>query len=131
MLTPVVLCLALLEFFRQGIIVIAECEGLDWKVTDMSVMQRVWRELLVAYPVSFREFKFFHTGVCATLSAALLKKILPERIHCNFNLGCQFDGRLDTYYRIPNEDEADERVQSELECYLTLRYENEKSFTLD
>ena len=94
-------------------------------------MQRVWQELLVAYPVSFRELKFFHTGVCANLTAALLKQVLPERIHSKFNLGCQFEGRLDTYYRIPNEEQADQRVQSELECYLKLRYENERAFKLE
>ena len=94
-------------------------------------MQRVWREILVAYPVVFREFKFFHSGTFANMTAALLKKVLPERIYSKFNLGCQFEGRLDTYYRIPTEDEADERVHAEFECYLKQRYENEKAFTLE
>ena len=112
-------------------ILIAECEGLDWMKTDMRTMSRVWEEFLVAYPVIFRELKLFHTGVVANLTFSLLKKILPERIHSKYNLGCQFDGRLDTYYRIPTEEAADQRVQAEMECFLKMRYDNEKSFSLD
>jgi hypothetical protein len=72
----------------------------------------------------------FHTGVAANLMAALMKSFLPARIHTKFNLGCQFDGRLCEYYRIPTEEEADRRVQAELEGLLKLRYQNERTFKL-
>lgn len=115
---------------RQGVILIAECEGLEWKQVSMNTVRRVWQELIVAYPVSFRELKFFHTGVTANLTAALMKKFLPESIHNKFNLGCQFDGRLDAFYRIPTAEIADNRTQAEMETFLKLRYENERSFRL-
>lgn len=120
-----------LHSIRQGIVLIAECEGMDWMKTDMSTMSRVWEELLVAYPVGFRELKLFHTGTIANMTFALLKKILPARIHKKYNLGCQFEGRLDAYYRIPTPEAADARVQAELESNLKKRYENERTFRLE
>lgn len=116
---------------RQGVTIIAECEGLDWKFCDIGTIQRIWSEMLVMFPVQFRELKFFHSGVFANLTAALMKKFTPERIHGKINLGCQFDGRLNTYYRIPTDEAADSRLQAELETYLMLRFENERTFRLE
>jgi len=119
-----------LSIYRQGTVIIAECEGMDWKTIDIKSVRRVWEELLVPFPIDFRELKFFHTGLFANLTVGLMKQFLPERIHSRFNLGCQFEQRLDTFYRVPNDDVADQRIQSELECYLKLRYENERAFRL-
>ena len=115
---------------REGVILIAECEGLDWKKCSPNTLERMWQELIVAYPVKFREMKMFHTGVAANLTVALMKGYLPERIGSKFNLGCQFNGRLDSFYRVPTAEAADNRVQSEFEGFLRKRYENEHSFQL-
>jgi hypothetical protein len=109
---------------------ISEWEGVEWTKLDPNTVRRVWQELISAYPVNFRELKMFHMGVAANLMAGLMKSFLPARIHTKFNLGCQFDGRLSTYYRVPTEEEADRRVQAELEGLLKLRYENESTFRL-
>ena len=109
---------------------ISEWEGVDWTRLDPNTVRRVWQELISAYPVCFRELKMFHTGVAANLMAGLMKSFLPARIHSKFNLGCQFEERLSSFYRIPTEEEADRRVQTELECLLRARYENECTFRL-
>ena len=109
---------------------IAECMDFDWKKLDIRTLQRFWEELLNVYPVHFREIKYFHTGLAANLAAALTKRFLSRETSRVFNLGCQFEGRLDTYYMIPTPEIANERIIGEMECFLRIRFDNERNFKL-
>jgi hypothetical protein len=120
------------DFFaiRQGIVFVMECEGYDWKNCGMNTIERVWVELLSAYPAIFRQIKYFHTGVFANLTASLMKRFLPESIHSKFQLGCRFEGRLDTFYLVPSLESANDRIVERVQICLRRRLENDSNFSL-
>jgi hypothetical protein len=115
---------------RKGIVFVVECEGFDWKKCDVKTSERGWTELLTVYPTIFRQLKYFHTGVFANLSASLMKHFLPEHIRNKIQVGCEYEGRLDTLYLVPSLEAANNRILERLQICLKNRYENEKRFRL-
>lgn len=115
---------------RKGVVFVIECEGYDWKNCDLNTIERTWVEILGVYPVIFRQIKYFHTGMFANMAAALMKRFLPEAIHTKIQLGCRFEGRLDTFYLIPSPEAANERILERMQICLRRRYENEQGFSL-
>lgn len=119
------------ESIRSGVVVMAECEGYNWtKNIDVKTYQRFWSEIGVALPVKFRLHKHFHCGVFINLLFSLTKKFLPSEITSKFDMGCQFDGRLDEIYLIPTVAAANQRLLNNMGEALERRYSNMKSYSL-
>lgn len=115
---------------RQGTFYVIECDGYDWKNLTMSTRRRLWTESLAVYPYRIQQIKYFHTGIYANMAAALMKRFLPVEVYSNIAVGCQFAGRLDTFYAVPTRELANERFLRRTETCLIARYENIRDFRL-
>ncbi|CAB9511535.1 expressed unknown protein [Seminavis robusta] len=115
---------------RRGIIVLAECDGMDWtKKPDFKLIHNVFSQLLSCYPFT-GECRLFHTGVAFNVLAAMLRRFLPKDLRRQFQTGFVFEGRLDTFYLTPDVQTANRRLLARLEEALTRRFENERVFRL-
>lgn len=115
---------------RQGTCYVIECDGYDWKNLTMSTRRRLWTESLAVYPYRIQQIKYFHTGIYANMAAALMKRFLPVEVYSKIAVGCQFAGRLDTFYAVPTRELANDRFLRRTETCLLARYENIKNFRL-
>jgi hypothetical protein len=123
------------DFFaiRQGFYCVMECEGYHWKNFDVGAEynKRIWEEILIPYPIIFRQMKFFNGGVMASLVVGLLKKLAPKRITDKIEMSNEFGIRLDQAFCQPNLEAANQRFLSRVESCLRLRAHNERTFRLD
>ncbi|CAB9511534.1 expressed unknown protein [Seminavis robusta] len=116
---------------RRGCIAMVECEGMDWtKKQDFKLIQAMLRQLLTVYPF-IGEFRGFHTGTVFNVLASILRRILPSEFKEKFRTGYRFDGRLDSFYLMPDVPTANRRLVSRLCETLKRRYDNEQTFSLD
>ncbi|CAB9502226.1 unknown protein [Seminavis robusta] len=83
---------------RKGIYFVLETMGYDWHNLTMKTRRKLWTECGSHYPYNVWQVKYFHMGLFASLAASLIKKFLPEEISNKVQVGCQFEGRLDTVY---------------------------------
>ncbi|CAB9516313.1 expressed unknown protein [Seminavis robusta] len=115
---------------RRGCISMAECEGMDWtKKQDFKLIQAMISQLLTVYPF-IGEFRGFHTGTVFNVLASILRRILPSDFKDTFRTGYRFEGRLDSFYLIPDVPTANRRLISRLCETLKRRYDNEQNFFL-
>ncbi|CAB9528152.1 expressed unknown protein [Seminavis robusta] len=115
---------------RQGCVFVGECDGYDWTVMNVDVVRRLWDEVFAVYPMKICELKCFNSGVVANLLLSMLKPFFPKDLQRKINLGCQFEGRLDTFYAVPTWEVAAERTLEEISSFLQRRYTNEAQFVL-
>jgi len=120
------------DFFaiRQGCVFIGECEGYNRKMVHLTGLRKFWEEVFGIYPMRIREVKCFHSGVVANLLLSMIKPFFPKYLRKRINLGCQFPGRLDTYYSIPTREIAVQKTLADIESFLWRRYANERDFVL-
>lgn len=121
------------EAIRNGVTVMADCEGYDWKNKDMVNMgvMRLLSEIDSLYPVHVKKMKFFHTGMFANLCFAMTKKLMPPHMIKRVDVGCQWKGRLKEMFLLPNLETANRKNLSRIDEALRRRAVNEASFTLD
>ncbi|CAB9507575.1 unknown protein [Seminavis robusta] len=116
---------------RKGSVFIAECEGYSWtKHMDISMFQRVWLEVVWAYPVRYHAVKAYNTGVMFNVFWSTLKKLLPAKSVGKYEAGYQFEGRLDSIFMVPTVEAANQTLLHNLDLILQRRYDLEKSFSL-
>lgn len=115
---------------RQGCVFIGECDGYDWTMVNVDCVRRLWDEVFSVYPIKIGELKCFHSGVVANILLSMLKPFFPRDLQHRINLGCQFEGRLDTYYAVPTWEAAAQKTLKEIESFLCRRYYNESQFVL-
>lgn len=115
---------------RQGVIVMIECEGYNWSMKgDWKILQRFFSEVLQYYPMR-GQLRHFHNGLVFNIMASMLKPLLPEQMKDSFQVGCQFDGRLDEVFLVPTMEAASQRILERLGQALGRRYQNEHAFKL-
>jgi hypothetical protein len=126
------------ESIRQGSIKMFECEGYDWRSSEMlnmACMEKLGSELLASYPAHFRALKHYHTNNFVNMALSMMKRILPEHIYEYFILDCRVvdDGSvgLPDHYCEFGLEESDELLLAELEDALRTRYDNDSAFVLD
>lgn len=119
------------EAIRKGAVLVAECEGYDWKADmDFKSLKRVWTEIATVYPVTIAKVKYFNSGTTMNLVASMLRPFLPKPLRERIEFGCKFDQRLDQVYLTPSLEEATARMLIRIEETLHRRYENERNFRL-
>ena len=117
---------------RNGCILIAECDGFDWREhMDFNTAKRILTELTYCYPFTFQKCKYFHTGVFMNLMNSLKRRFMPRRIMEKMDTACQFDGRLSDIYLVPDAETACRKVKANFQEVLQLRYQNAENFRLD
>jgi hypothetical protein len=99
------------------------------KKQDFKVIQNLFSQLLRFYPCS-AEVRHYHTGVAYNVFVSMLRACLPEKNRNSLVTGCTFDGRLDTFYLVPDVATANQRFLARLKETLRCRYLNEKVFSL-
>lgn len=103
---------------------------MDWtRKRDFKLIKNHFSQLLSVYPFC-GELKHYHTGVAYNLLVSMLRPLLPERLRKSLTTGMFFDGRLDTYYLVPDVATATQRILARLTETLRRRCENEKAFSL-
>ena len=115
---------------RQGCVFVGECEGYDWRLVNLDVLRRLWEEVFSEYPIKIKELKCFHSGMVANVFVSMLKPFFPRYLQDRINLGCEFTGRLDTFYAVPDWETASRKTLREIESFLIRRYTNEQRFVL-
>ncbi|CAB9511533.1 expressed unknown protein [Seminavis robusta] len=116
---------------RRGCIAVVECEGMDWtKKQDFKLLQAMFSQLLTVYPFT-GEFRGFHTGTIFNIMASTLRRILPRHLKSMVQTGHTCEGRLDTFYLVPDVLSANQRLISRVTSALQMRYENERTFSLE
>lgn len=120
-----------IEAMRRGTTILVECEGLSYtKKENFKPLNKMFSELLTAYPISGR-CKQFHTSGFYNIMVSILKKVLPKSCEVPFECGCKFDGgRLDKFYLLPTVESANQRVLESFSDALKLRYKEERAFSL-
>ena len=119
---------------RQGSSVMAECSGYDWTQNiDIELYKKVFRELVVAYPIRLANHKHFNSGVLVNILYSMTKRIFPAHIRETFEVGNHLDDgqTLDEIFLVPTVESASERVLKRLAETLKLRYEHERTFRLE
>lgn len=118
---------------RQGMFVIAECEGMESSGTAhfLSLIQRMWYHLLINYPFKLASTKYYHTSMAANMSFALLKPFMPRSITDRFELGCQFGVNIASLYLLPTLELANQKYLNRIDSFLKRRYEYEAIYKLD
>jgi len=97
---------------------------------SFNAFRKVWLELGGAYPCTFQQIKYFHTGMFINLFYSMTKRVLPESLHSKFQVGCQFDRRLDAIYMVPNVERASQRIIERFDESLKRRFDNVANFSL-
>ncbi|CAB9515492.1 expressed unknown protein [Seminavis robusta] len=115
---------------RKGINFVLETMDYDWHNLTMKTRRKMWTECLGVYPYHVRKLKYFHMGLFASLAASLMKKFVPQEIYNKVQVGCQFGGRLDTFYVVPTREIANQRLIERIDACLERRYENIQNFGL-
>ena len=117
---------------RNGLILIAECEGFDWKKNlVVTYLRKLHEELLNFYPQTYRQIKYFHTGVFVNTIVSMMRRFLPRDIHSKIQTGCQLEGRLNTFYHVPSIEAANATLLERMKENLKKHFENVASFKLD
>ena len=119
-----------LESMRKGLIVLVECEGFDWKKKpNFKLIQKLYSQLVSIYPLRAK-LMHYHTGVIFNVMSAALKRLLPQELKDQFQIGLTFEARLDSVFLVPTAEAANQRLLHKLEMGLKRRSQNEESFSL-
>jgi len=103
----------------------------SWKILTLRTRRQLWEESLGRYPMIHNQIKYFHSGLFVNIGVSIIKSFLPLEITSKIEMGCQFAGRLDTFYALPTRELATQRLLQRIEASLQRRYENIENFSLD
>ncbi|CAB9516621.1 expressed unknown protein [Seminavis robusta] len=99
-----------LATIRKGTIVLVECDGMSVSFKkDFRLYQDMFSQLVANYPF-VGQMRCFHTNTVFNLLASMFRKVLPSHLKNTLLTGMTFDGRLDTYYLVPDAETATNRV---------------------
>ncbi|CAB9526069.1 expressed unknown protein [Seminavis robusta] len=117
---------------REGLVHIAECQGMGYSNFSMDFLNRCWHHLLAHYPYTTKECSWLHTPLVANIQYAFYKSVMGHkadiiRVGCNFG---GYDGQIDEMFKLPSEDIAEFRLMGRYLAYLNLRYQNQSVFRL-
>ncbi|CAB9501308.1 expressed unknown protein [Seminavis robusta] len=116
---------------RNGVIMVYECEGFTFsKMGGIKTANRITKDFVAFYPTKHQSLKFYHTGMFMNLLLAVSKPLLPQGVTARNEVGCIFQGRLDTFYLVPSAADAQQRNYIRVMDALSRRYANEASFRL-
>lgn len=124
-----------LRAIREGIAMIAECEGMGFRNYDPKIDQRFMGDLFCYFPFKHKESLWLNTPTVANIAYAALKPFLstPDK-KANFHLGCKLEGyeegRIDQLFLMPTPEEAQESAVRRMEGYLKERCYNLKNYRL-
>lgn len=125
-----------LEAVRQGVYMLAECEGFDWKRNfDVGCKRKLWGDLVTVYPFNINRVKHYHNGLFLNLLMSMAKRFIPRDVQETFEFGCKNateDGhqRLDDMYLQPTVEAAQEKMLGRLKAGMERRFNHEKTFRL-
>ena len=117
------------ESIRKGIITVCECRDVNMRRDVTKHVSKFFSEFLSHYPFN-GQCRFFNTGTMVNIFASVLRKLLPKELRETFQVGYQMDGHLSEAFLVPNVEESNKRMLTNLKETLKLRYDDEKSFSL-
>ncbi|CAB9509044.1 expressed unknown protein [Seminavis robusta] len=115
---------------RNGVIFVYECEGFSLGSMSMKTAQRLCTEVYGSYPTLTKQMKYFHSGMVFNVLLSFCKQFLPRDLKSKFETGNCFEGRLDTYYLVPNLESSHARFYARILETITRRYHEEEVFRL-
>ena len=118
-----------LESARKGYISLIECQDYSMRRDTMKHLQAIFSQFLHYYPLN-GEARHFNTGTMVNILSSILRKLLPEHLHQNYQVGFRFDGHMGTTMLTPTVKEANARTLVRMQEALKRRYDNEKTFRL-
>ena len=118
------------ESVRKGCITVAECEGVGFEQKGaIKAMLQMSQELFSCYPFRGKVLNY-HTGAFYHIIATMMKKVLPTEVAEHFEVGYDFEYRLNEIYMVPTVEQANQRLLQRMEESLRTRFVNEQSFFL-
>ncbi|CAB9526068.1 expressed unknown protein [Seminavis robusta] len=126
------ICQSNLVACREGLVHIAECEGMWYNNFSMDFMSRNWYHLMGHYPLINKECSWLHTPLVGNIQHAFYKSMMGStadviRVGCHFS---GYDGRIDQMFKMPSEDIAEFRLMGRYLDYLDVRYHHQSVFRL-
>ena len=120
------------QSIRNGCIYIAECQDYRWKanMVDYKTAEIFWGVIGSVYPLTITKMRCFHTPMVFNVLFSMTKRLVPSEFSTKFQVGCQYEGRLDSLYFVPTPEAATQRLLGRFAECLKRRYENEKAFKL-
>ncbi|CAB9500705.1 expressed unknown protein [Seminavis robusta] len=119
------------ESMRQGIALLLELDGFDWKKNfGSSLPRRIYSECTSMYPRRLRQCKIFHAGLFGNLLFSMMKGFTPSHVHSKFDHAISPFGRLDALYQSPSVEVANDELVQRFKDALQRRFANEAAFTL-
>jgi len=119
---------------RNGLIILAECEGYHWKGAGMvqtKAFRKWWEDMALQYPLYVQRLKYFHSGLFLNLLLSTAKRFLPRHVQHRMEIGCQSEaGRLDTIFLQPTAEISAKRLVGRFQETLRQFYNNQESFAL-
>lgn len=119
---------------RNGLLFIAECEGMTFDNVSPDFVGTIWREFKVYFPLRLKEFSWLRAATAATVLFSLCKPFFPAEVQAKVNLGCEFDafeGRLDELFL--NRETPEENMEMTFrraKRHLRERFQNAEAFRL-
>ena len=124
------------QAMRQGVSILLECDGMQWRNYDSQFEERRVVELFNYYPFRNREFCFLHAPTVAILLYKICKPFLSQEFHQKVVLDGKIDGweasgqRIDGLYKMPTLEESQDRLLARLSTYLQERLHFESTYSL-
>lgn len=120
-----------LESVRKGYVTMVECQDMQMRRDVLNLLSSAFSSFLTYYPLN-GECKHYHTGTMVNIVASMLRKILPDHVRRQYQVGCTFDGgNMAEVLLTPTVEEANKRMLAHMQAALKRRYDNEQSFRLD
>lgn len=120
---------------RNGILFIAECEGMTFDNVNVDFVGPIYREMKNFYPINLKEISWLRAATAATVMFALCKPFFPPEVQSKVNLGCEFDafdGRLDELFLTRETPEENAMlILKRVKNHLTERFHNAALFRLE
>ena len=121
-----------LHSVRKGLISLVETLGMSWKNFSVDMFSRAWYHMYDYLPQQYQHIYWVHSSVMANITHSLLKtlsKELGRKVQLGRSLG-ECHSRLDTLYKVPSADQAQDKLLQTFEKYLHVGESNQGSFSL-
>ncbi|CAB9525087.1 expressed unknown protein [Seminavis robusta] len=107
---------------REGVVVIGECEGMEYRNFSVELLRRTWYHLVEFSPHIYKEYTWLHTPMVGNLQQSFVNSLMsPTFGDSRILVGCQFtgyEGRLDELFKCPTEEAALARLMDT--CFASL-----------
>jgi hypothetical protein len=118
-----------IESIRKGHVVVTECLGMGMRKDVLKYFTTFFSICCSHYP-QVAHSHCFHTGTMLNVAVSILRKILPENMRGDFQVGFMSDDHLADVLLVPTVEAANERVLKKMKEVLRRRYDIEASFRL-